>query len=105
MDAPAAAARLRGGDPVAPRPRGGPADGRGGAARRGAGRGAARLRERGRGARALLRDAARVVNVFHELRGTYHQAVHGSPHYLSYPEYRAYREHARAFDGLAAYAN
>ena len=46
----------------------------------------------------------RVVTVFQQMRGPVDRSVHGTPAMVSFPEYRDYRDGARALAGLAAYA-
>src|SRR5882757_3263583 len=50
-----------------------------------------------------VRNSSEVVTVYQATRGP-SRNVHGLRSYLSYPEYKAYRDQNHVFAGLAAYA-
>jgi predicted permease len=51
-----------------------------------------------------VKNPSEVVTVYQTIRGLKSRYTHGSRAYLSYPEYKAYRDQNHVFSGLAAYA-
>jgi predicted permease len=52
-----------------------------------------------------VKDPASIVSIYQQFRGHYSRGVYGAPSLLSYPEYVNFRDSARAFSGLAAFAD